>query len=215
MDQATRFLLLSTLVPALMGGVVAVWTLWVSRRQREREADRRDLMDRIEQTKRSVSAGIRFLTRTSQRRKIEDVELLLRHDAYPKANLLLIGDAQALNTYLGFEASVLAYAAVHEPFNDDLLTAGRMVEAEVLGALDHEYECARTGKRLTMLTPVEQMMTDPHELWLRRQAYDEQVASELEARRQAIEYADGERRAGRSALAPSVTKLTGPEEAPA
>jgi len=88
MDQ-NSFLLLTTLLPASISGIVAVWTLWVSRRQRERETDRRDLLDAIDQTKRYVAAGIRLLARTSELKQIQDVELLLRRDSYPRAKLAL------------------------------------------------------------------------------------------------------------------------------
>jgi len=73
MDQ-NSFLLLTTLLPASISGIVAVWTLWVSRRQRERETDRRDLLDAIDQTKRYVAAGIRLLTCTSELKQMQDVE---------------------------------------------------------------------------------------------------------------------------------------------
>jgi hypothetical protein len=198
MDQITRFLLLSTLVPASIAGIVAVWTLWVSRRQREREADRRDLLDALEQTKRDVAAGIRFLVRTGERRRIEDVELLLFRDSYAKSDLALIGDAATLNVYLDFEARILAYAGAGECFPDDLLLAGRMVGGFVYAAVDEQYKRARAGKPIRQLSAEERRMIEPDELYARRVALDRQVTDEVEARRNAM----AEQKPGLPALVP-------------
>ncbi|MDQ2941672.1 MAG: hypothetical protein M3R05_05730 [Chloroflexota bacterium] len=209
MDQATRFLLVTALAPALIGAIVAWWAVWANRRQRERDADRRDLLEAIDQTKRDAAARIRYLVRTAARERVEDLESLLPHDAYPRSDLALIGDAKALHTYLNFEARVLAYARAGQRFADgDLLGSGRMVGRAVSTALDAQYRRARAGKRVKRLTAEQRRMIEPDELGLRQSDLDQEVIAWMDAR----QYAAAERGAGRSAMATDAPSASAPPE---